>query len=219
MFRYFLRNFALLVCAALAVAATARASETFPVIHHEPITLRVLDGRNGKPLAHVRLALVGGYNQRDLAIELWYGEAQTNAAGEARLPDDMANLPFLRVWAEKEKLCQPGGRHGTFSVERIRGEGFSTANHCGDAIVADAPGVFTVYVQGNGAAENLTRGAATAEPAEDSQAPSQTTGPAGMHGDPVVSEGTGGTSDLPVKAASGTAGAPAAYQEMCQPDE
>src|ERR1035437_5192033 len=48
------------------------SGETFPVLHREPITIRIVDGKTGPPLTHVHLAILGGirparYSQRDVA--------------------------------------------------------------------------------------------------------------------------------------------------------
>lgn len=218
MSQYCTRSFALFLCAALAATATARGSETFPVVHHEPITLRVLDGKNGRPVAHVRLQLVGGYNARDLAIELWYAEAVTDAAGEARLPDDMANLPFLRVGAAKEKLCLSGARRGSLSVERIRGAGFSMSNQCGVVSVPDAPGVLTIYVKGGGAAIGAATTTAAADPAPAGDGGASAVAIPGARGELPDAHATGRSPDVTLEPTPGTAEEWAAYLDMCHPD-
>ena len=126
---------------------TSGAYESFPVVHSEPITIRILNGKSGQPLAHLHLLLIGGYDQRDLHGQLFRAEALTDALGQARLNGQLANLPWLQVWTNKKPLCLADPRRASFSVERIRRDGLSSPNRCGTAVVEDAPGVFTVFVQ------------------------------------------------------------------------
>jgi hypothetical protein len=137
---------------ALLTATLNGAAETIPVVHNEPITVLILGGKNGLPLAHLHLVLLGGYDQRDLRDQLYRAEVLTDAHGAARLPRQLANLPWLQVWVAKKPLCQAKPRGESFSVELIRRDGLSAPNHCGKATVEDAPGVFTVFVKGQGVA-------------------------------------------------------------------
>jgi len=142
------RSFALSFGAGLLLlaASVGGAQETFPVVHNEPITIRILDGKDGHPLVHTHLSLVGGYNQSDLHLEMWHQETITDDKGNARVSNALANLPLLKIAVAKSHLCQSDS-HTAFSVEQIRRDGFSTANVCGIATVVDAPGVFTVFVK------------------------------------------------------------------------
>jgi hypothetical protein len=136
----------------LLAAQICGAEESFPVVHNEPITIRVLSGRDGHPLAQVRMTLAAGYNQRDIDLRLRQEEALTDKHGNARLPNALANFPLLVVSVAKQHLCQ-ADRHGAaFSVERIRRDGLSAPNGCGTATVEDAPGMFTVWVKAGKAA-------------------------------------------------------------------
>jgi hypothetical protein len=133
---------------ALLTATLCCADETFPVVHNEPITVRILGGKNGQPLTHLHLVLIAGYDTSDLHDQLYRAEALTDAHGQAHLPKQLANLPWLQVWVAKKPLCQAKPRGGSFSVELIRRDGLSAPNRCGTATVEDAPGVFTVFVKG-----------------------------------------------------------------------
>ncbi len=138
--------------ALVLLAATAGgADETFPVVHNEPITVRVLSGKSGQPLAHAHLTLTAGYSQRDLQLAMWHEDALTDDQGKARLPSELANLPYLEIKVAKKHLCMAGPSTAAFSVERIRRDGLSAANRCGTVTVENAPGVFTVFVKGKNA--------------------------------------------------------------------
>jgi hypothetical protein len=156
--QFMIRAFAFSLAAGLALLTvtisgadenyqTGRAAESSPVVHNEPITVRILSGKSGQPLAHLHLVLIGGYRSSDLHEQLFREEALTDAQGRARLSNQLANLPWLQVWVSKKPLCQPHPRAASFSVEQIRREGLSAPNLCGVVTVEDVPGVFTVFVK------------------------------------------------------------------------
>jgi len=137
---------------ALVAAAASGAGESFPVVHNEPITIRILGGKDGQPLARLHLTLIAGYDQRDIREQLFREEVITDAHGQARLPNQLENLPWLQVWVGKKSLCQQDAPRAGFSVELIRRDGLSAPNRCGMATVEDKPGLFTVFVKGKGVA-------------------------------------------------------------------
>ena len=134
-------------------AAAGPTNEIFPNAHSEPIIIRILDGKHGQPLVHVHLILVAGYDKRDIRLRLWEDEALTDDQGRARLPNQLANLPFLRIKVAKKHMCLANAGATLFSVEQMRGAGLSAPNRCGFATVTDAPGVFTVFVKASGIAK------------------------------------------------------------------
>jgi hypothetical protein len=143
------RNLTILVGVAIlmATARVCSAVEVFPVVHHEPIVVRVLDGKGGRPQARVRVVLTAGYDRRDLVLGLWREEAVTDAEGMVRLSDVLRNLPLLHVEVLNRHVCFAGTK-AAISVERIRLSGLSGANRCGFASAENVPGFFTVFVKG-----------------------------------------------------------------------
>jgi len=133
-------------------AAASGAGESFPVVHNEPITVRVLGGKDGRPLGRLHLTLIAGYDRRDMGEQLFREEMLTDAHGQVRLSKKLANLPWLQVWVGKKSLCQRNPRKDSFSVELMRRDGLSAPNLCGRVTVEDKPGVFTVFVKGKGVA-------------------------------------------------------------------
>jgi len=132
--------------AALALlVAVGRCENSLPVTHPEPITIQILDGKGGTPLAHVHVELVAGYDDRDLQLGLWSAEAITDSHGQMSLPNALKSFSFVAVWVDKHKLCGAHGRMPGVSLDRIRKEGSSTANECGVTVVEDTPGVLRVF--------------------------------------------------------------------------
>jgi hypothetical protein len=144
------RNWIILAGAALVLlgAAACLADEVFPVVHREPISVTVLDGRGGNPQAGVHVVLVAGYDRRDLDLGLWRQEAVTDATGSVPLSDALKNLPLLRIEVLKRGRCAADAGDAAFSVERVRRDGVSTPNRCGVVVAAEAPGVLSVFVKG-----------------------------------------------------------------------
>jgi hypothetical protein len=138
------------VLAALVLlpAAVCGADEVFPVDHNEPITVRVLDAKGGRPLARAHVVLVGGYNPRDLRLGLSRQEALTDSDGAVHVTNALRNLPLVKVEVAKQRICGPQGCGAPFSVELIRRDGMSASNRCGTAEVKDEAGVLTVFVKG-----------------------------------------------------------------------
>jgi hypothetical protein len=132
----------------LLAAAVCSADEVFPVVHHESIAVRVVEGKTGAPQARVHVVLVAGYDRRDLDLGLWREEAVTDEAGTVRLSDALKNLPLLRVEVLKRGSCAADGGDAAISMERIRRDGLRAANRCGTVVAVDAPGVLAVFVKG-----------------------------------------------------------------------
>jgi len=134
--------------AALILSASAgKCQNSLPVVHTEPVTIQILDGKAGAPLARVHLDLAAGYDDRDLRRGLWSAEVVTDAKGRASLPTSLRDFPLLAVWVEKHKLCQTRGRSSDFILDDVRYQGLSATNHCGIVTADDAPGVLHVFVK------------------------------------------------------------------------
>jgi hypothetical protein len=129
------------------LARVGRSENSLPAIHPEPVTIQVLDGKGGAPLAHVHVQLVAGYDDRDLRLGLWSEDAITDGKGRASLPNVLKNFTLVEVWVAKHKLCEGRGRSPVFILDRIRHEGSSTPNYCGTTVVEDTPGVINVFVR------------------------------------------------------------------------
>jgi hypothetical protein len=135
----------------MAGGALFAVGETIPVDHREPIIVRVLNGRNGLPVPHLRLLLAAGYDEHDIDRRLWSEEASTNPAGEALVPRALVNFPYFEVSLKKAKPCSVPL---VFNIGRIRHDGQSAPNHCGIISTAEQPGVLTIFSsQGTTAAE------------------------------------------------------------------
>jgi hypothetical protein len=134
--------------AALLVPTLCTAGEVFPAVHSEPITVRLLSGRDGRPQPWMHVVLIGGYDRRDLARGQWREEGMTDALGNLRLSNGLRNLPWLQLSVRNGHACAPGAARAVFSLELIRRDGVSVANRCGGEAIPNSPGVLTFYVKG-----------------------------------------------------------------------
>ncbi len=131
----------------LLPAAVGKAQNSLPAMHPEPITIRILDGKGGAPLAHAHLQIVAGYDDRDMRLGLWSEEAVTDGQGRASLPGSLKNFSFVAVGVAKHKLCAARGRSTFMNLDNIRSEGLSTPNRCGTTVVAETPGILNVFAK------------------------------------------------------------------------
>ncbi len=131
----------------LLPAAVGGAQNSLPAMHPEPITIRILDGKGGAPLAHVHLQVAAGYDDRDLRLGLWSEEVVTDGQGRASLPGSLKNFSLVAVWVAKHKLCGAHGRSTYMNLDNIRYGGLSTPNRCGTGVVAETPGVLNVFAK------------------------------------------------------------------------
>jgi len=141
-------SLALGVGALLLPASVDRAQQnSLPAVHPEPITIRILDGKGGAPLARVHLQVAAGYDDHDLRLGLWREEIVTDGQGRASLPGSLKNFSLVAVWVAKHKLCAAHGRSTYMNLDNIRNEGLNTPNRCGTTVVAETPGVLNVFAK------------------------------------------------------------------------
>ncbi len=141
-----------LMCAGLALRLVAQpgAVESIPVDHSEPIMIRILNGKNGLPLPHLHLAVMAGYDERDIRHRSWAEDVSTDSSGQARLPQGLVDFGFLQVLLRKAKACQTNSQRARYNLARIRRDGFSTPNECGIIRVLDRPGILTIFARSGG---------------------------------------------------------------------
>lgn len=126
--------------------------EVIPVDHREPIRIRVLDGKSGQPIRHVRLIFTAGYTDSDLRRRLWREESATDLSGQAQLPRALANFPFLRITLHGARQCSGQGKT-PYNVARIRSEGMSALNRCGLISSRDTAGTLTLFARSSNSSD------------------------------------------------------------------
>ena len=204
------------------------AGQAIPVDHPEPMTIRILNGRNGLPLPHLHAILFAGYDDRDIRHQSWREEVFTDTSGEARMPKSLVDFAFLQVSLRSAKACQRSAREELYNLDRIRRDGFSAPNDCGIVRVVDAPGVLTIFAKpdgdfnGNANAVRMpdaSRIVAESNPPDTAQQgiATQSALPASQANEikSLIGHSPGRASN---HSPQGTAALPDSYDEMCQPE-
>jgi len=111
------------------------------------VVLRILDGRNGKPLVNQRLLVFAGktleaVRQHENKFELVTGK---NGMADLRIPSP--EIKQIQVWVDFRVLCQSKPNTRSFSIAKILSKGVSTPNECGPQRVQPAPGQFIVFAR------------------------------------------------------------------------
>lgn len=145
-----MRKVLLLICLMVApwsAAWKARAQQSYPEVHDDPIRIRILTGTEGAPVPHLPVLLLAGYERNDLRKGLWQEEAATDDEGNLQVPSSLVNFPWLRIVPAKGiKPCLSKPSERVFSMERIRLDGLSAPNSCGPIALEDRPGTFNFFV-------------------------------------------------------------------------
>jgi len=157
----------LLLTALLLLTTLARAGELFPVVHTDTLAVRLVDSRDGRPISHQHVLLTGGYDERDLRLQLWQQDAITGEDGLAMLNSQLVNLPLLSVALQAGKLCRQSQGFFAYSTDRIRRWGLVGDNHCGLFVAMATPGVLTLAAR----SAKSTPDAAPTPPATPPSAP------------------------------------------------
>lgn len=130
---------------ALLLTLLSQAPE-IPPSHQRTITLRLLDGRNGKPL-------------KTDEVEVWIDKEQTHVLTVHTAPNGVATVEIpsttsgIYVTAREDGWfmyrCDADEKKPTpaYSIERIISSGTVAANRCSRRTAAAEPGSLTVFLR------------------------------------------------------------------------
>src|SRR5271170_3604537 len=101
-----------LVGAALGgqTAETAKATE---------IVVQVVDGRNGKPMAHQHLLVFTGVSSDAVKSHAAHIGLTTDKDGLGTLTVYSVETQWIQIWADGHVLCQPDPSQASFSIATI----------------------------------------------------------------------------------------------------
>lgn len=119
-------------------AATAQESH---------IVVRVVDGRNGKPLANQRLLVFAGNSPETVRGHKENFDLITDKEGVADLRIVSPDMRWIQVWVNFHVLCQSRPNARSFSIAEILSKGVSTPNTCGSPRAQPTPGKFIVFAR------------------------------------------------------------------------
>ena len=119
----------------LAVASCATAANV-------GISIHVIDGKHGKPVANEHLLVFYGDSEAQVLAQKHHFETRTNSAGDVLL--NLVN-GFLQVWIDRHPLCQPS--IDIFNIETIQSSGIVAPDICGSATHQALPGNLYLFVR------------------------------------------------------------------------
>ncbi len=112
------------------------------------IVVHVINGKNGKPLAHAHVLIFGGSAAEDIRLNGIPYSLQTDADGLAVLTLS-PTVSQLKVFVDWHTVCRKESPNiVSYSVAGIKAHGINTPNNCGSASRDSTPGHFFVFVRG-----------------------------------------------------------------------
>jgi hypothetical protein len=115
--------------------------------HSQTVTLKAVNGKNGKPLANQRLLVFAGSNADEVRFQQHSYDLKTDVNGLATLTVDDASIRRIQVWADYQHLCQSTPNFRSFDLGEITSTGLSTPNDCGTIVARTVPGLLTIFVR------------------------------------------------------------------------
>jgi hypothetical protein len=111
------------------------------------ITVQVLDGRNGKPLADQHLLVFTGLSSGAVKTHAQHTGVTTDKDGIGTLTIYPVETQWLQVFTDGRIPCFPNPNRASFSVGDIMSKGLVTPNDCSAQIKQASPGHFVIYAR------------------------------------------------------------------------
>lgn len=111
------------------------------------LTIKALDGRNGKPIRGAHLLVFAGGTAEELRQKAHNFDLQTDKNGDAKLTLNPVLLKFMQVWVDGETLCESGPNHVSFRIEQVIVKGLLAPNLCGDLRKPVEPGELLIFAR------------------------------------------------------------------------
>ena len=144
------------VCAGIALAILQCGQQLALPQVPPPLTIRVLDGKDGKPIPNTALIVFGGATTEDVKFHEQHFALKTDGEGRALLqPRD--STQWIQILPDELVLCQPEVRI-YFEVNQIVQKGAVSQNTC-SKLFATPPvaGVLTIYMRRSGFIDRVRR--------------------------------------------------------------
>jgi hypothetical protein len=113
----------------------------------QTITLKAVNGKNGKPLPKQRLLVFAGSTPDEVRFHKYSYDLTTNVAGVATLVVDHADIKRIQVWADFQHLCQSTPNVRSYGLSEIVATGLSTPNDCGSFSDNAVPGQLVIFAR------------------------------------------------------------------------
>jgi hypothetical protein len=111
------------------------------------ITVQVLDGRNGKPLADQHVLVFTGLSADAVKTHAQHTGVTTGKDGVGTLTIYPGETQWLQVFTDGHVPCFPDPNKASFSVSEIMSKGLVTPNDCSAQVQQASPGHFVIYAR------------------------------------------------------------------------
>lgn len=111
------------------------------------VTIRLVNGKNGKPMEHERLLVFFGSSSQNVRFHKESIDLHTDSKGEATLPSNGPTFLYFQVFVDFRTLCQNNPNDRSFAVADILRDGEQIPNICGKAAVPKTPGTLVIYAR------------------------------------------------------------------------
>jgi hypothetical protein len=111
------------------------------------ITVQVLDGRNGKPLADQHVLVFTGLSSDAVKTHAQHTGVTTDKDGIGTLTIYPGETQWLQVFTDGRIPCFPNPNQASFSVSDIMSKGLVTPNECSAHVREPSPGHFVIFAR------------------------------------------------------------------------
>lgn len=121
------------------------------------VTVRAVDGRNGRPFKNSHLLIFGGSSPQELFQHAEHFDLHTNEHGIAKLAPVPKSLRFLQVWVDGATPCDSSPNTVALSLEQILRQGLSAPNSCSSLREPAEPRQLLIFARPATLAEKMRR--------------------------------------------------------------
>ena len=111
------------------------------------ITVQVLDGRNGKPVADQHVLVFTRLSAAAVKTHAQHTGVTTDKDGMGTLTIYPGETQWLQVFTDGRVPCFPNPNQASFSVSDIMSKGLVTPNDCSAQVQQASPGHFVIYAR------------------------------------------------------------------------
>lgn len=149
---------AVVLCLAAVLSSSwLSKAQTESVSKRVDIAVRVLDGRNGRPIPNQRVLVFVGASSEAAKSHAEHTDLTTDKDGVGTLTVYPNQTQWIQVWVDGRALCYPDPNQSSFRVDTIMSTGIVTWNKCGGVLKEPVPGHLIIFARPAGFIEKMRR--------------------------------------------------------------
>ena len=130
--------FSFLFFMSFSIVGVAQSSE---------ITIQAVNGKDGRPLVHQRLLIIGGETAKAASFHRTSFDVTTDGNGVAKMKLNPTTTRWVEIFVDFLTLCYQKPNLTQFSVDKILSDGLSAPNNCSSVVQQAKPGQFIVFAR------------------------------------------------------------------------